>query len=53
MTHLWLLCRLRVCDLLPYLSCVVGDGGCQTGILTRENSGGTKSQPLTEVNGTR
>ena len=53
MTHLRLLCRLRVCDLLPYPSCVVCDSERQTGILTRENSGGTKSQLLTEVNGTR
>ena len=53
LTHSWIHCRLRVCVLLSYPPCVVCDGGRQTGILTRGNSGGTKSQLLTEVNETR
>jgi hypothetical protein len=52
-THSRLRRRLDVCARLSYLSCAVCDGAYQTGILTRENSGGTKCQLLTEANETR
>lgn len=42
-------CRLRVCDPLSYVLPAVCDSVCQTGILIRGNSGGTKSRPFTKA----